>query len=228
MTASLATLRETAPPLGGVFHLAGRLDDALILRQSADQLANVLGPKTHGAWNLHIATLNDELEHFVLFSSISSVLGSTGQSNHAAANAFLDGLARYRRSRNLPALSINWGPWSDIGAAARRDVDKRSDLTGIGLIAPDEGIALLEALLGGGSLQAAALRLDVDQLPMRWRGRSLFASLRQPVGGGEAGHAARFRVPAGVPTGFRKSETPDTARAPAITRRAHPGNPYSW
>ena len=161
----LAAYRETAQPLGGVFHLAGRLDDALILRQSASQFARVLGPKTHGAWNLHIATLGDNLDHFVLFSSVSSVLGSTGQANHAAANAFLDGLARYRRTQGLPASTINWGPWSGIGAAAQREIGKRSDLAGIGLITPNEGISLLEALMGRETLQAAALRLDIDQLP---------------------------------------------------------------
>ena len=89
----LALLRSLAP-ISGVFHLAGRLDDGLVLRQSAQQFANVLGPKVQGAWNLHRATLNDDLDCFVMFSSISSVLGSAGQANHAAANAFLDGFTR--------------------------------------------------------------------------------------------------------------------------------------
>ena len=110
VTAALASFRHTAPPLGGVFHLAGRLDDGQILRQSAEKFANVLGPKARGAWNLHNATLCDELDHFVLFSSVSSVLGSAGQANHAAANAFLDGLAGYRRASGATGADHQLGP----------------------------------------------------------------------------------------------------------------------
>ena len=85
---SAARLRQCAP-LAGVFHLAGRLNDGLLTHQSARQFFDVLGPKVRGGWNLHQITRQDDLDYFVLFSSVSSVLGSAGQANHAAANAFL-------------------------------------------------------------------------------------------------------------------------------------------
>ena len=131
--------------MAGVFHLAGTLDDSLISGQTPEKFATVFGPKVRGGWNVHLATRGDPLEHFVLFSSVSSVFGSTGQANHAAANAFLDGLAGCRQKLGLPALAIDWGPWSDIGAAAARDVASRGDLSGIGMISPGEGIAILGA-----------------------------------------------------------------------------------
>ena len=181
-----AVLREVhawyaqhAAPLGGVFHLAGRLDDSLILRQTRQQFANVLGPKVRGAWNLHQLTADDPLDHFVLFSSVSSVFGSTGQANHAAANAFLDGLAHYRRAQGRPALSINWGPWSEIGAAAARDVQSRNDLAGIGMLNPREGMQLFATALTSGRPQITAVQLDIARLPARWRQRPLFADLQR-------------------------------------------------
>ena len=78
-----------------------------------------MAPKVAGAWNLHIGTLEDPIDSFVLFSSAASVLGWPGQSTYAAGNAYLDGLARFRHAHSLPALAINWGPWAEFGMAAR-------------------------------------------------------------------------------------------------------------
>ena len=98
--------------------MAGVLDDGIISEQTHERFAKVFTPKVQGALNLHEATKDLNLDYFVLYSSIASSMGSPGQSNYAAANSFLDQLARYRKQNNLVATSINWGPWATGGMAA--------------------------------------------------------------------------------------------------------------
>ena len=112
----IAQLRR---PLKGVFHLAGTLEDRTFLETSPESLSRVFTPKARGALNLHRATADCDLEHFVLFSSIASTFGNLGQINYSGASAFLDGLAAWRRRRGLPALSYNLGPVTEVGMAAR-------------------------------------------------------------------------------------------------------------
>ena len=114
----VADVQQRLLPLRGVFHAAGLLDDTMMLQLDPARLNKVMSPKVAGAWNLHTATRNRELDWFVLFSSVAAVLGTPGQANYASGNAFMDGLAHYRRDQGLAALSINWGPWSDVGLAA--------------------------------------------------------------------------------------------------------------
>ena len=136
-----------AVPLAGVLHAAGVLRDGVISQQTADNLHTVLAAKVTGSWLLHEKTRNRALDLFVLFSSVSSLLGSPGQSNYAAANAFLDALAFYRRGLGLPANAINWGPWAEVGMAANERVSSNAGSGGIGYIQPALGIkAFLEAL----------------------------------------------------------------------------------
>src|SRR5205823_2755402 len=105
----------------------------------------VMAPKVAGTWNLHRLTLGLPLDFFLLFSSAASMVGSPGQGNHAAANAFLDGLAHYRRSRGLPAVAINWGGWTEVGAAARKEAGAHQPVgSGISSLA---GIWLLERIV---------------------------------------------------------------------------------
>lgn len=150
-------------PIKGIIHAAGVLDDGVIQRQSRERFAKVMGPKIQGAWNLHVLTQGMALDFFVLFSSLASVLGSAGQVNYAAANAFLDVLAHYRRGQALPALSINWGGWSQVGMAARMTEVERQRLTARGetLITPAEGTEILADLLVQNAPQ-------VGVFPIRW------------------------------------------------------------
>lgn len=117
----LAEVRRERPPIRGVFHAAMVLADCAVRNLDAERLGSVLGPKVVGAWNLHLQTQNDPLDHFVQFSSISSVVGNPGQANYAAANAFLDALTRYRRAAELPALTVNWGVIGGVGYVSQRE-----------------------------------------------------------------------------------------------------------
>ena len=132
-------------PLKGVLHLAGVLDDRSLLLHDRDSLQTVMRPKWHGAWNLHLATEHLPLEFFTLFSSAVVLLGSPGQANYAAANATLDTLATWRRSRGLPGLSVQWGPWAGAGMAEQLTADTAS--WGLGRLAPSEAMSLLDRLL---------------------------------------------------------------------------------
>jgi len=179
------------PPLRGVLHAAGLLADATTPQMDRDRLLAPMSPKLRGAWNLHRLLGERSLDFFVLFSSAASVLGIPGQANYAAANAFLDALAHVRRARGLPALSIAWGPWSEVGLAAA-DPGRGERLAGQGLrsLAPAEGLRALGEILGADVAQVGVMRLDADL----WSeahpaaGRSpLLAGLR---GGGGAGAAA--------------------------------------
>lgn len=156
----LTRVRADGPPLRGVLHSAGALDDAALLQQDAQRFARVFAPKVQGGWLLDTLTRNDALDWFVLFSSVAAVLGSPGQSNHSAANAFLDVLAHERRQSGLPALSINWGPWTEVGAAADRGLAERLKAQGLGAVTPDQGLLAMQRLLESGAVQAAVLPVD--------------------------------------------------------------------
>ncbi|MFF3838339.1 SDR family NAD(P)-dependent oxidoreductase [Streptomyces sp. NPDC001930] len=122
LDATLQQVRDELPPLRGVFHAAGLLDDATVLNVKPEQFETVLAPKVDGARHLDDATTGDALDLFVMFSSVASLIGNVGQAAYAAGNAYMDTLAAARRSRGLPALAVQWGPFADIGLAAADDV----------------------------------------------------------------------------------------------------------
>ena len=160
--AALAAVLADLPPerpLRGVVHTAGVLDDGLLPALDERRLERVLAPKVDGAWHLHELTSDADLDFFVLFSSAAGVLGAAGQANYAAANTFLDALARHRRASGLPGVSLAWGLWDvDGGMAGSLAPAARDRLTRIGALSPAEGLALFDA--------ARALPHEV-LLPMR-------------------------------------------------------------
>ena len=148
-------------PLRGVIHSAGALDDAVLAHQTWDRFRNVMTAKVHGAWNLHELTRTLPLDCFVLFSSAAASLASAGQANHAAVNAFMDAVAHRRRGMGLPALTINWGAWREVGAAERSGTVERLRARGVDSMAPEDGIAILEHLMGTNETQVLAIPLSV-------------------------------------------------------------------
>jgi len=171
VAAALLDLQATLPPLGGIVHAAGVLDDGVMVRLDWPRFAAVLGPKVLGAWHLHQLTRHLALDFFVCFSSVASVLGSPGQANYAAANAFMDGLAHHRHGLGLPAQSINWGPWSGGGMAtgvARRNQVRFAEL-GLTSIAPGQGVHVLGQLLGERHPQLLVLPIQWSRYCKQYR-----------------------------------------------------------
>nr|WP_269455615.1 type I polyketide synthase [Micromonospora narathiwatensis] len=164
VAAVVAGIDRELPPLAGIVHSAGVLDDGLMLQLDRARFRAVAAPKVDGAWHLHRATLDKDLDFFVLFSSAAALLGSPGQANYASANAFLDSLARLRRGQGRAALSVNWGPWSEAGLAARPD--RGGQLAGQGIVSidPSDGIEALDRLVRTPAAQAAVLPVDRDRL----------------------------------------------------------------
>jgi NAD(P)-dependent dehydrogenase (short-subunit alcohol dehydrogenase family)/acyl carrier protein len=196
---ALSEIRNTMPPLRGVIHAAGVLDDHLLLNLDAESFRRVLAPKVLGAWNLHVLTAELPLDFFVVFSSVASVLGSPGQANYAAANAFLDGLAHDRRSRGLPCLSINWGPWAEVGMAARATSSRAPASRVMQPLAPAQALAALDRLFEkNGPAQAVAMSVDWTQLARSFNGQqppSLISDLLREKALPAAAKAARESGP---------------------------------
>ncbi len=145
----LARIDETLPPLGGVIHSVGVLSDGVIENQTWERFEQVMWPKVLGAWHLHQATRDKDLDMFILFSSVTGVVGNAGQANHAAANAFLDQLAAHRRLLGLPGQAIAWGAWSGIGEAEeqRERIERQLASSGAGWITPQQGIKAFDWLV---------------------------------------------------------------------------------
>jgi len=129
-------------PIKGVFHAAMVIDDALIANLDPVRMSSVLDPKVKGAWNLHEQTSGLPLDHFVLYSSITTYIGNPGQANYVAANAWLEGLAVLRRAQALPVACIGWGPIGDVGYLTRNQAVKDSLASRLGAAPLSSEIAL--------------------------------------------------------------------------------------
>ena len=149
----------STPPLAGVVHAAGLLEDGMIADLDAGRLARILAPKVAGGWNLHRATEKLDLDFFLLFSSVAAIIGNLGQGAYAAGNAFLDGLAIWRRRRGLAATSLNWGPWAEAGMAAALENDRFAAM-GIRQLAPAQGLRAMMRLIGESPMQAVVAEID--------------------------------------------------------------------
>ncbi|MEM1252988.1 MAG: SDR family NAD(P)-dependent oxidoreductase [Cyanobacteria bacterium P01_H01_bin.21] len=180
LTEQWLSVSSKIPPLRGVIHAAGILDDGLLQGQTWERFATVLSPKAQGGWNLHRLTESQDLDFFICFSSAASVLGSLGQSNYAAANAFLDGLCAYRRQLGLVGLSLNWGPWEGGGMASTLSSALKARMSQMGLrsLSVEQGLQTLKQQLGNQG-QVSVLAFDWERLIDRLnpQQQSFFASV---------------------------------------------------
>jgi len=169
---------EGWPAIRGVVHAAGVLDDGLLVKLDAAAMHTVLRPKMAGGWLLHRLLRGAPLDFFVVFSSAGSLIGQPGQGNYAAANAFLDALAHRRRAAGLPALSINWGAWAELGFAETeggRSLTRRLLLLGIRSMPPNRALEVMERLMREDATQVVAL-------PVNWsKYHELFAAGTEPL-----------------------------------------------
>ncbi len=161
----ISDIAQSLPPLRGIMHLAGVLDDGVLQKQKWQRFAKVMAPKVKGAWNIHRYTQDLPLDFFVCFSSIASVLGSPGQGNYAAANSYLDALTHYRQQKGLTGLTVNWSPWGEVGMATGvgNQNEQRWEAAGVKTISQLEGIEIWEKIQN--SLQSQP---QVSILPIDW------------------------------------------------------------
>ncbi|MFF2331920.1 MULTISPECIES: beta-ketoacyl reductase [unclassified Streptomyces] len=158
---ALAALLSNVDDLSAVVHAAGVLDDAVVAAMTPEQVERVLAAKADAAWNLHELTLAKGLDAFVMFSSVAGALGSAGQANHAAANAFLDALTEHRRAEGLPSASLAWGYWEqNLGQAA----EARLDRSGIKRMPASTALGLFDAALAGGRAVPVLAAVDIAAL----------------------------------------------------------------
>jgi acyl carrier protein len=154
----LSHIERTLPPLRGILHAAVVFNPAVITQQEIPQFTKSLAPKVIGAWNLHTLTEHLPLDFFVLFSSVASSLGLAAESSYAAGNAFMDMLAHYRRSRGLPALSINWGTWGEFELDDKMEQFIQS--LGLVFMTIKPAISAFSYLLQTGAIQKTVAAID--------------------------------------------------------------------
>jgi acyl transferase domain-containing protein/acyl-CoA synthetase (AMP-forming)/AMP-acid ligase II/acyl carrier protein len=183
LAALLAEAAEQLPPIRGVMHAAGVLRDATLPQLSVSSFKEVLAPKVLGAWHLDQLTRGLALDFFVLFSSVASLIGAAGQGNYAAANAFLDSLAYHRRAQGLPAITINWGAWREVGlATTQSNRGARLQTQGIASFTSAQGVQLLGQILQHAPVQIGAVSFNLRQWQQAHPGLAglpFFADVRQ-------------------------------------------------
>ncbi len=153
----VAAAEETGKPLRGLIHSAAVLEDEIFVGLTRESLDAIWAPKAAGALRLHEVTVGKDLDWWVGFSSIVSLLGSPGQAAYACANAWLDGLVAWRRAAGLPAIAINWGQWADVGLASSLRFSVLDPIT------PAEGVDALGGVLAAGFSRVGIARLRLDR-----------------------------------------------------------------
>lgn len=196
---ALAALRESLPPVRGVLHAAGIVDDAPLSKQDSSRYAHAMAAKIVGAWSLYRCVQGDELDFWISFSSMVALLGSNGQSSYAAANAALDGLSHWLRRKHVHAVSVNWGPWAEAGMAVRagRAAEARWSRQGMASMQAADGQDVLSWSLRQPRAQLGILPVDEGLFVASQTGRlpSLLRGWRvEPLAGERPAQAREPRL----------------------------------
>jgi acyl transferase domain-containing protein/acyl carrier protein len=171
----LGRIRAELPPLAGVAHLAGVLDDALLAQQSVERFRTALAPKAFGAYHLDQLTKDDNLDFFIVYSSVSSVLGPPGQANYATANALVDGLIADRKAQGLPATGVNFGPWAQGGMASSEAARANLGVQGLIPLEPSAALSALAEVIANGTGQGTVIKANWQ------RAAKLLGASRPPI-----------------------------------------------
>jgi acyl transferase domain-containing protein/acyl carrier protein len=171
----LDRIRAELPPLAGVAHFAGVLDDALLSQQSLERFRTTLAPKAFGACHLDRLTKDDDLDFFIVSSSVSSVFGSPGQANYSTANALLDGLIADRKAHGLPATGVNFGPWAQGGMASSEAARANLGAQGLVPLEPSAALSALAEVVANGTGQATVIKANWQ------RAAKLLGASRPPI-----------------------------------------------
>ncbi|HEV7583255.1 MAG TPA: SDR family NAD(P)-dependent oxidoreductase [Mycobacterium sp.] len=171
----LGRIRAELRPLAGVAHLAGVLDDALLAQQSMERFRTALAPKAFGAYHLDRLTKDDNLDFFIVYSSVSSVLGPPGQANYATANALLDGLIADRKAQGLPATGVNFGPWAQGGMASSEAARANLGVQGLIPLEPSAALSALAEVVANGTGQGTVIKANWQ------RAAKLLGASRPPI-----------------------------------------------
>jgi NAD(P)-dependent dehydrogenase (short-subunit alcohol dehydrogenase family)/acyl carrier protein len=227
-------LLENVPaefPLRGVVHAAGALEDGVIDSLTEERVDRVWAPKVSAAWHLHELTSDLDLSMFVLFSSAAAIIGSPGQGNYAAANAFLDSLAAYRCARGLAGTSIAWGLWaqtSELTSALAQSDLARMQRAGYLTLSTEQGLTLFDAACSVSYPSAVAVRFDGTGLRVSARNGTLPALLRGlarlPVGRAANTVDSLARRLAGIPDDQRENAILEIVRSEIATVLGHPSS----
>lgn len=190
----LAFVHDRLNPLAGVFHSAMVLEDVPLSALTPESLRKVMLPKAYGAWLLHQQTLGLNLEQFVVYSSVSALVGNPGQASYAAANAYLDGLIALRRALGLPGLSVSWGALADVGVVAR-NAGTEAHLRGLGIagIPAEQALVDLEAALRRAESHVGIIDMDWDKWTNSFP-QTRWNRLCDLVGQSEQGVVAQLRA----------------------------------
>ena len=209
-----AQLDRAMPPLRGVMHAAGILDDNVFSKLEWPGFVKVQAPKAQGSWNLHMLTADRTLDFWVVFSSVTALLGNPGQAAYVAGNAYADALVHHRRMQGATALSINWGPWQGDGMSSHV-MDDLYRRWGLLAIDPAEGVEMLSQLLNMGGGQMWAAPVDVDLLKKRLA-ESPHLSLVAEMVGAQEGRIPSLRGKAAANGTSKLQDLPDDQRRAAV------------